>query len=26
VTKGANDKQDVNSNQIRRTESGLLPS
>ena len=25
VTKGANDKQDVNSNQIRRTESRLLP-
>jgi hypothetical protein len=26
VTKVANDKQDVNSNQIRRTESRLLPS
>jgi hypothetical protein len=26
VTKGANDKQDVNSNQIRRTESRLLPA
>jgi hypothetical protein len=26
VTKGANDKQDVNSNQIRRTESRLLPT
>jgi hypothetical protein len=26
VTKGANDKQDVNSNQIRRTKSRLLPA
>ena len=26
VTKGANDKQNVNSNQIRRTQSGLLPA